>query len=141
SPEPVCVAAVADRRGPRRHRGARLEDRRPLGRLLSPRRAERCLARRPRRHQERHLGTVLSTGNQHPLLRLCGAGFVARSTKNAMMPSLTRRAGVALLFILCTSFAAAGPLDEMSLERWKLLKETERFQLTAAERLYRESQW
>jgi len=29
----------------------------------------------------------------------------------------------------------------MSLERWKVLKEAERFQLTAAERLYRESQW
>lgn len=42
---------------------------------------------------------------------------------------------------MCAAFAHAGPLDEMSLDRWAKLKEAERFQLTAAERLYRESQW
>jgi tetratricopeptide (TPR) repeat protein len=42
---------------------------------------------------------------------------------------------------LLASAAVAGPLDEMSLDRWKKLKEAERFQLTAAERLYKESQW
>ncbi len=46
-----------------------------------------------------------------------------------------------LAALLLISSAAAGPLDEMSLERWAKLKEAERFQLTAAERLYRESQW
>jgi tetratricopeptide (TPR) repeat protein len=49
----------------------------------------------------------------------------------------------AALLALCLAslVAHAGPLDEMSLDRWAKLKEAERFQLTAAERLYRESQW
>ena len=46
-----------------------------------------------------------------------------------------------VLALLLASTAAAGPLDEMPLDRWAKLKEAERFQLTAAERLYRESQW
>lgn len=37
--------------------------------------------------------------------------------------------------------AQAGPLDEMSLERWAKLRETERFQLQIAEKFYRENQW
>ncbi len=37
--------------------------------------------------------------------------------------------------------AWAGPLDEMAIERWAKLREAERFQLNAAERLYREHQW
>lgn len=55
--------------------------------------------------------------------------------------TVTRGATVALLLTLCAAFAHAGPLDEMSLDRWAKLKEAERFQLTAAERLYREGQW
>jgi len=43
--------------------------------------------------------------------------------------------------LLFTTFANAGPLDEMSVERWAKLKEAERFQLNAAERLYRERQY
>ena len=46
-----------------------------------------------------------------------------------------------LMMVLFGSTVIAGPLDEMSLERWTKLKEAERFQLNAAERLYRESQW
>jgi tetratricopeptide (TPR) repeat protein len=46
-----------------------------------------------------------------------------------------------LVGVLFASVAAAGPLDEMDLKRWEKLKEAERFQLNAAERLYRESQW
>ncbi len=54
----------------------------------------------------------------------------------------TCRITVGLLFaLLLASAASAGPLDEMSLDRWKKLKEAERFQLNAAERLYRESHW
>lgn len=45
------------------------------------------------------------------------------------------------LALLLASTAAGGPLDEMSIERWAKLREAERFQLNAAERLYRESQW
>lgn len=43
--------------------------------------------------------------------------------------------------LLLAATALAGPLDEMSVERWAKLREAERFQLTAAERLYRERQW
>ena len=58
-------------------------------------------------------------------------------------PSLLGKgAGLGLLLaFLLASFASAGPLDEMSIERWAKLREAERFQLNSAERLYRESQW
>ena len=46
-----------------------------------------------------------------------------------------------IVTVLFASIAAAGPLDEMSVERWAKLKEAERFQLNAAERLYREKQY
>lgn len=55
--------------------------------------------------------------------------------------TLTRLALAAILVGLCSTFAPAGPLDEMSVERWAKLKEAERFQLNAAERVYREGQW
>lgn len=55
--------------------------------------------------------------------------------------ALTRSALAALVLSLCAHLASAGPLDEMDLKRWEKLKEAERFQLNAAERLYRESQW
>ncbi len=35
----------------------------------------------------------------------------------------------------------AGPLDEMSIERWKQLREAERYQLQVAEKFYREHQY
>ncbi len=38
-------------------------------------------------------------------------------------------------------WAQAGPLDEMSLERWAKLREAERYQLNIAEKYYREKQW
>ena len=63
---------------------------------------------------------------------------MAPSTKGF---TLTRLALVTILVGLCSALASAGPLDEMAVDRWAKLKETERFQLTAAERLYRESQW
>ncbi|MBM3982538.1 MAG: tetratricopeptide repeat protein [Planctomycetes bacterium] len=52
-----------------------------------------------------------------------------------------RLALVAVLLCASAALAPAGPLDEMDLKRWEKLKEAERFQLNAAERLYRESQW
>jgi TolA-binding protein len=55
--------------------------------------------------------------------------------------ALTRSMMAALALGACSALSLAGPLDEMSLERWAKLKEAERFQLTAAERLYRENQW
>lgn len=55
--------------------------------------------------------------------------------------AVTRSALVALALSLSAHLSSAGPLDEMDIKRWEKLKEAERFQLTAAERLYRESQW
>lgn len=55
--------------------------------------------------------------------------------------TVTRSALVVLALAVCSALAPAGPLDEMSLDRWAKLKEAERFQLTAAERLYREGQY
>ena len=53
-----------------------------------------------------------------------------------------RRYLLALILLgVGSPMVSAGPLDEMPVERWAKLKEAERFQLTAAERLYRESQW
>jgi tetratricopeptide (TPR) repeat protein len=54
---------------------------------------------------------------------------------------LIRFAVVALALGFCSALAPAGPLDEMALDRWAKLKEAERFQLNAAERLYRDSQY
>ena len=56
--------------------------------------------------------------------------------------TLIRKTSTALtllgVVLFGVSTASAGPLDEMSLERWAKLKEAERFQLTAAEKFYRE---
>ena len=45
---------------------------------------------------------------------------------------------VALLACIMTAPAAAQRLDEMSLDRWKELREVERYQLNIAEKYYRE---
>jgi len=55
--------------------------------------------------------------------------------------TVTRTAVLAVALGVCSAFAVAGPLDEMAIDRWAKLKEAERFQLTAAERLYKDSQW
>lgn len=60
------------------------------------------------------------------------------------MPPLRRtlQRFLELLAILAIApTASAGPLDEMSLERWAKLREVERYQLNIAEKYYRESQW
>jgi tetratricopeptide (TPR) repeat protein len=43
--------------------------------------------------------------------------------------------------LLLARAALAGPLDEMSLERWAKLREAERYQLNIAEKYYREQNW
>lgn len=40
-----------------------------------------------------------------------------------------------------TNIAVAGPLEEMALDRWKKLREVERYQLNIAEKYYREKNW
>ncbi|MCE9534265.1 MAG: tetratricopeptide repeat protein, partial [Planctomycetes bacterium] len=45
-----------------------------------------------------------------------------------------------VVLIFCAPLSA-GPLDEMSLERWAKLKEAERYQLNVAEKLYREKHY
>lgn len=49
--------------------------------------------------------------------------------------------GMLLALLLAPAFSSAGPLDEMSLERWAKLREAERFQLQIAEKFYRENQF
>ena len=39
------------------------------------------------------------------------------------------------------SWLQAGPLDEMSLERWGKLREAERYQMQIAEKYFREQNW
>jgi len=77
-------------------------------------------------------------GEGAPLTSLTPPSFLGKGV-GGLGSSL--RASLAALLTLCAAFAQAGPLDEMSVDRWAKLKEAERFQLTAAERLYRESQW
>jgi TolA-binding protein len=53
---------------------------------------------------------------------------------------------MARTFALCAllllgGMSQAGPLDEMSLDRWAKLREVERYQLNIAEKLYREKSW
>jgi len=45
-----------------------------------------------------------------------------------------------VLLALCVS-AAAGPLDEMSLERWSKLREVERYQMQIAEKFCKQQNW
>ena len=47
----------------------------------------------------------------------------------------------ALSLLTFASSALAGPLDEMSLDRWKLLRENEIYQLQIAEKYFREQNW
>ena len=46
-----------------------------------------------------------------------------------------------LVGFLCSRSAIALELDEMSLDRWKVLREVERYQLNIAERYYKEKDW
>ncbi|OWK44499.1 tetratricopeptide repeat protein [Fimbriiglobus ruber] len=55
--------------------------------------------------------------------------------------TVTRTVLVALALGSLNLQAWAGPLDEMSIERWAKLREAERYQLNVAERFYREHQW
>src|SRR5690242_72535 len=43
--------------------------------------------------------------------------------------------------LLYAAVAAAGPFDEMPLDRWSKLREVERFQLNIAEKYYKEQKW
>ncbi len=55
----------------------------------------------------------------------------------------SHRAGILAVVLaavaLLANFASAGPLDEMSLDRWKKLREAERYQLNIAEKYFREN--
>ncbi len=48
---------------------------------------------------------------------------------------------VCLIALSWSMTASAGPLDEMSLDRWAKLREVERYQLNIAEKYYRELKW
>jgi len=70
---------------------------------------------------------------------LPGEAQMERSAKNEM---IVRRLALSLLLLLLLGpTSQAGPLDEMSLDRWAKLREVERYQLNIAEKLYREKSW
>lgn len=64
---------------------------------------------------------------------------------NILSATILRRIAASLLagFLLILSAApvAAGALDEMALDRWAKLRETERYQLNIAEKYFREQNW
>ncbi|MFN0196647.1 MAG: tetratricopeptide repeat protein, partial [Planctomycetaceae bacterium] len=49
--------------------------------------------------------------------------------------------GLMLVNLLTASMLSAAALDELALERWKDLRETERYQMQIAEKYYREQNW
>jgi len=57
------------------------------------------------------------------------------------MAARSKVAAAGMVFLAAVVPLAAGPLDEMSLERWAKLREAERYQLNIAEKYYREQQW
>lgn len=67
---------------------------------------------------------------------------MARSPAEKMMRTISQLCLTAVcLWLLLATALEAGPLDEMSLERWAKLKEVERYQLNIAEKYYREQNW
>ena len=74
----------------------------------------------------------------------CRSGFQPDQVVSGQFGNLThsfRRTFLLLVLFALPGPLSAGPLDEMAIERWAKLKEAERFQLNAAERLYRENQF
>jgi len=60
---------------------------------------------------------------------------------HSITATLTRVFGFAVCILLTSSMSSAAALDELPLERWKQLRETERYQLQIAEKYYREQNW
>ena len=52
-----------------------------------------------------------------------------------------RRVLCGTLLVLSTATGYAQSLDQMPLDRWKKLREVERYQLNIAERYYKEQKW
>ncbi len=75
--------------------------------------------------------------------------MVASSIQEKVSPRHPARVGgyrgpltlALLVALLGTSVATAGPLDEMSLDRWAKLREAERYQLNIAEKYFREKDY
>ena len=64
---------------------------------------------------------------------------IARS--RSFYSALTSIVGFLAIIIVTSSLSLAANLDEMPLDRWKQLRETERYQLQIAEKYYREQNW
>ena len=64
-----------------------------------------------------------------------------RRDRVSLSPCLPCSLSACLLVLWLATAAFAAPLDEMSLDRWKLLRETETYQLQIAEKYYREQNW
>lgn len=68
------------------------------------------------------------------------AGSSKEMTLQRLVARLLMRVCLSAMFtaLLFPAIACAQQLDELSLDRWKLLRETERYQLQIAEQMYRE---
>ena len=69
---------------------------------------------------------------------------MARSTQGRQVRDLHSRLLVIAAVVMGTALssqATAARLDEMSLDRWKKLREVERYQLKIAEKYYGEKKW
>lgn len=65
----------------------------------------------------------------------------ARGRRHGLREILLALTVVGFFASCLAATAAAAPLDELSLDRWKLLREAERYQLQIAEKYYREKNW
>ena len=67
------------------------------------------------------------------------AGLAATAKEVRQMKTTLMKIMVTLLAtVALTAPVAAEPLDQLSLDRWKQLREVERYQLNIAEKYYRE---
>ena len=93
---------------------------------------------------ERRVGPV-PTGRveESPLIRPVGTGPTAqRRSGNGPIRLMISAAVLCLVGLFSTSPALAFErLDEMTLDRWKKLREVERYQLNIAEKYYRDKNW
>ena len=69
-----------------------------------------------------------------------GESLAPASLRRRLPVSFRRLLGLLLILVAAHPLAAAN-LDEMSLDRWKKLREVERYQLQIAEKYYREKKW
>ena len=64
-----------------------------------------------------------------------------RRMPDSLLARLSAFVVIVCLHLLTSSILSASVLDEMPIERWKDLREAERYQMQIAEKYYREQNW